>query len=98
MWHIRARQVVLATGAHERPLVFDNNDRPGIMLASAVRTYLNRYAVPPAARPWSSPPTTAPTTLAADLPRAGVEVGAVVTPGRGLAARGAAASERGSGC
>ncbi|MGP6176232.1 2Fe-2S iron-sulfur cluster-binding protein [Microbacterium sp. A196] len=45
VWHIRARQVVLAPGAHERPLVFQNNDRPGIMLASAVRTYLNRYAV-----------------------------------------------------
>ena len=45
IWHIRAAQVVLATGAHERPLVFANNDRPGIMLASAVRTYLNRYGV-----------------------------------------------------
>ena len=45
LWHIRARQVVLATGAHERPLVFAGNDRPGVMLAGAVRTYLNRYAV-----------------------------------------------------
>lgn len=45
IWHVRADQVVLATGAHERPLIFQNNDRPGIMLASAVRTYLNRYAV-----------------------------------------------------
>ena len=45
VWHVRANQVVLATGAHERPLVFQNNDRPGIMLASAVRAYLNRYAV-----------------------------------------------------
>nr|WP_245540637.1 FAD-dependent oxidoreductase [Yaniella halotolerans] len=45
IWHVRAQQVVLATGAHERPLVFKNNDRPGVMLASAVRTYLNRYAV-----------------------------------------------------
>src|SRR5690606_41718881 len=36
LWHVRTRQVVLATGAHERPLVFANNDRPGIMLASAV--------------------------------------------------------------
>src|SRR5699024_9782937 len=45
IWHVRANQIVLATGAHERPLIFQNNDRPGIMLASAVRTYLNRYAV-----------------------------------------------------
>ena len=45
LWKVRAAQVVLATGAHERPLVFANNDRPGIMLASAVQSYLNRYAV-----------------------------------------------------
>ena len=45
IWHIRAKQVILATGTHERPLVFSNNDRPGIMLADAVKTYLNRYAV-----------------------------------------------------
>ena len=45
LWKVRARQVVLATGALERPLVFADNDRPGIMLASAVRTYVNRYAV-----------------------------------------------------
>ena len=42
---VRAKAVVHATGAIERPLIFGNNDRPGIMLASAVRTYLNRYAV-----------------------------------------------------
>ncbi len=45
VWRIRARQVILATGALERPVVFADNDRPGIMLASAARTYLNRYAV-----------------------------------------------------
>src|SRR5690606_36755305 len=50
MWKIRARLVVLATGAHERPLVFGNNDLPGIMLASAVSTYINRYAAMPGRR------------------------------------------------
>lgn len=45
--HIRAAQVLLATGAIERPLVFGNNDLPGSMLASAVSVYLNRYAVAP---------------------------------------------------
>jgi sarcosine oxidase, subunit alpha len=45
LWKVRAKQVVLATGALERPLVFAQNDRPGIMLAGAVRTYLNRHAV-----------------------------------------------------
>ena len=50
IWQIRAHQVVLATGAAERPLVFPNNDRPGILLASAVSTYINRYAVKPGQR------------------------------------------------
>ena len=44
-WQVRAREVVLASGAIERPLVFAGNDRPGIMLAGAARTWLNRYAV-----------------------------------------------------
>ncbi|BAO89573.1 sarcosine oxidase subunit alpha family protein [Caballeronia cordobensis] len=47
MWKVRAKRVILATGAHERPIVFGNNDLPGIMLASAVSTYLHRYAVLP---------------------------------------------------
>lgn len=50
LWKVRARQVVLATGAHERPLVFARNDLPGVMLASAVSTYLRRYAVCPGRR------------------------------------------------
>ncbi len=45
LWWIRARHVLIATGAHERPLVFEGNDRPGVMLASAVRSYLKRFAV-----------------------------------------------------
>ena len=43
----RAKQLIIATGAHERPLVFADNDRPGIMLASAVQTYIRRYAALP---------------------------------------------------
>jgi methylglutamate dehydrogenase subunit C len=42
---LRARAIVFATGATERPLVFPNNDRPGVMLAAAARCYLNRFAV-----------------------------------------------------
>ena len=45
LWQVRARRVVLATGAIERPLVFPGNDRPGIMLAGAAQSYLNRYGV-----------------------------------------------------
>ncbi|WP_456294700.1 sarcosine oxidase subunit alpha [Vibrio sp. AK197] len=44
---VRAKWVVLATGSHERPLVYGNNDVPGNMLCSAVSTYINRYAVVP---------------------------------------------------
>ena len=45
VWRIRARRVVVATGAHERPVVFTDNDRPGIMLAHGARTFLHRYGV-----------------------------------------------------
>ena len=47
---VRAREVVLASGAVERPLVFANNDLPGVMLASAVSCYVNRYGVAPGER------------------------------------------------
>ncbi len=46
-WKIRARQVVLAQGSLERPIIFADNDRPGVMLAGALRTYINRYGVLP---------------------------------------------------
>ena len=45
LWRIRAAEVVLAQGAIERPLVFDGNDKPGVMLASAARTFALRYGV-----------------------------------------------------
>lgn len=44
-WKIRARHAVLAAGALERPIVFGGNDAPGVMMASAVRTYANRFGV-----------------------------------------------------
>ncbi len=47
LWQVRAREIVLATGALERPLVFPDNDRPGVMLAAAVRTYLHQFALRP---------------------------------------------------
>lgn len=45
VWRIRSRHVVVAAGAHERPLVFAGNDKPGIMLAASARSYLHRYGV-----------------------------------------------------
>jgi sarcosine oxidase subunit alpha len=44
---VRAKRVILATGAFERPLVFAHNDIPGVMQASSVSTYINRYGVAP---------------------------------------------------
>lgn len=50
LWHIRARRTVLATGACERPIVFEGNDRPGVMLAGAAAGYARRYGVLPGQR------------------------------------------------
>ncbi len=50
LWLVRAKRVVIAAGAIERPLVFPGNDRPGIMLAGAAATYLHRYGVLPGRR------------------------------------------------
>ena len=47
LWKVRAKRVILATGAHERPIVFGNNDLPGVMLAGAVSTYVHRFGVLP---------------------------------------------------
>ena len=50
LWHVRASRVVLATGAHERFVAFAGNDRPGVMLASAAATYVERFGVLPGER------------------------------------------------
>ncbi len=47
LWHVRAGQVILATGCIERPIAFAHNDRPGVMLSQAVRTYVQRFGVVP---------------------------------------------------
>ncbi|MER6304631.1 sarcosine oxidase subunit alpha family protein [Streptomyces sp. NPDC001657] len=78
LWHLRARQVVLATGAHERPLVFAGNDRPGVMLAAAVRSYLNRYGVAPGSRAVVSTTNDSAYATVADLHAAGIDLAAVV--------------------
>ncbi|GLY14203.1 2Fe-2S iron-sulfur cluster-binding protein [Kineosporia rhizophila] len=78
VWHVRARQVVLATGARQRPLVFENNDRPGIMLASAVRRYLDRYGAVSASRAVVATVEDSAYEVVLDLLAAGVTVAAVV--------------------
>jgi sarcosine oxidase subunit alpha len=78
VWRIRARRVVLATGAHERSVAFADNDRPGVMLAASARTYVNRYAVLPGRRAVVLTTNDSAYAAALDLAAAGVEVAAVV--------------------
>jgi sarcosine oxidase subunit alpha len=78
VWRIRAAQVVLATGAHERPIAFAGNDLPGVMLAGAARSYVNRYAVRPGGRAVVFTTDDAGYPTALDLHAGDVEVAAVV--------------------
>ena len=78
LWKIRAKQIVLATGAHERPLVFADNDRPGIMLAGAARAYLNRYGVLVGKRVLLFTNNDSAYDYALDLVAAGGDIAAVV--------------------
>ncbi len=78
LWRVRAKEVVLATGSIERPLVFHENDRPGIMLAGAVRTYMHRYGVLPGKRIVVATNNDSGWDAALDIARAGGEVAAVV--------------------
>jgi sarcosine oxidase subunit alpha len=78
LWRVRAQQVVLASGALERPIAFADNDRPGVMLASAARAYVNQYAVRPGTRAVVLTNNDSAYAAARDLVAAGVEVAAVV--------------------
>jgi sarcosine oxidase subunit alpha len=79
LWQVRARAIVLATGALERPIVFPDNDRPGVMLAAAARAYLHRHAlVPERGVVFTSNDDGYRTAL--DWAAAGVAVAAVVDP------------------
>ena len=96
LWRVIAKRCVVAAGAIERPPVFGDNDRPGIMLAGAVRTYINRYAVAPGQRAvvFSSTDETARTI--ADLARAGIGIAGVINT-RADAAGGVEASAKAHG-
>ena len=78
VWKVRAKQVVLASGAHERSIVFRNNDRPGVMLASAAAAYVNRYAARPGHRAVVFTNNDSAYAAAADLAAGGVTVAAIV--------------------
>jgi sarcosine oxidase subunit alpha len=74
----RARAVVFATGAHEQPAVFKNNDLPGVMLASAAQRLIYRYRVKPFKRAVVLAANSDAYRAALDLLAAGVEVAALV--------------------
>ena len=78
LWKIVAKRAVLAAGASERPIAFAGNDHPGVMLAGAVRTYLNRFAAVPASRLVVFTNNDSGWRTAADAVRAGVLVEAIV--------------------
>ncbi|NJM82790.1 MAG: FAD-dependent oxidoreductase, partial [Tabrizicola sp.] len=79
-WRIVAPHAVLASGALERPVAFPDNDRPGIMMASAMRSYLNRFGVVPGKRITLFANTDAARAVARDMIAAGIQVAAIIDP------------------
>jgi sarcosine oxidase subunit alpha len=84
LWRIVARSAVLATGAIERPLVFGGNDVPGVMLAGAVRAYINRFGVKPGSRAVVFANNDDGAGSLADLVGAGIDVAGLVDTRRDI--------------
>lgn len=85
-WKITAKRTILAAGAIERPIVFGGNDTPGVMMASAVRAYANRFGVAAGRRSVVFTATDDGWKTAVDLTAAGIAVEAVVDVRRDVAA------------
>lgn len=77
VWRIRASEIILATGGHERPYAFANNDRPGVLLAGAARTYLHRYGVRVGSRAVVATTNDSAYAAAIDLADAGTTIAAI---------------------
>ena len=77
-WRIYAKRSILAAGALERPLVFANNDRPGVMLTGAARTYINRFAAAPGQRLVVFTSGDDGWRTAVDASRAGISIEAII--------------------
>jgi sarcosine oxidase subunit alpha len=77
-WRIVAKRAVLAAGAIERPVAFANNDRPGVMMAGALRAYVNRWRVCPGSRVAVFANSDAGHRTVRDLQAAGIHVAALV--------------------
>ncbi|MCY4206491.1 MAG: sarcosine oxidase subunit alpha family protein [Roseovarius sp.] len=78
LWRIYSKRAVLAAGAMERPIAFGNNDRPGIMLAGAVRAYVNRFGAAPGKKVAVFTNNDDGWRTAADLAASGIDVAAVI--------------------
>ncbi|MCX7303120.1 MAG: sarcosine oxidase subunit alpha [Hyphomicrobiales bacterium] len=78
LWQVRAKKVVLATGAIERHMVFADNDRPGVMLAAAARTYLNHHGVAVGRNVGVYTAGDSAYAAAIDLKKAGVSIATIV--------------------
>ncbi|MEY3272585.1 MAG: hypothetical protein RLZZ341_1486, partial [Pseudomonadota bacterium] len=78
LWKVRARRTIIAIGAFERPMLFPDNDRPGVMLASAVEQYAVRYGVACGRRIVVATACDSGYRTAHALKAAGMEVAAIV--------------------
>ena len=78
LWRIYAKRAILTAGATERSIAFPMNDRPGVMLAGSVRTYVNRYGVAPGKKVAVFTNNDDGWRTATDLHAAGVSIAAVI--------------------
>lgn len=78
LWKIRAHYIVMASGAFERPMLFPNNDRPGVMLASAVQRYAELYGVACGRRVLIAAACDSGYAVARSLDAVGIEIAAIV--------------------
>ncbi len=83
LWHIRAGRIVIATGATERPIVFADDDRPGVMLAGAAATYVERYGIRPGERAVIFTNNDTTDAVTSTLRGAGTDIVAIVDARRG---------------
>ena len=88
LWRIVAKRAVLCAGAFERPIVFGDNDRPGVMLAGAARAYVNRFGAAPGRHAVVFADNDEAFRTAADLAAAGIAVQALVDARRDPSAAG----------
>jgi heterotetrameric sarcosine oxidase alpha subunit len=84
LWRIVAKRAILAAGATERAITFGGNDRPGVMMAGAMRTYVNRFAAAPGRRIAVFTNNDDGWRTAADLASVGLEIAAIVDSRRNV--------------